>query len=73
MNEYEILLLLDVDLEDDRQGEIVTRVRELIEKGGGAWDLHDVWGRRKLAFEIRKQKRATFVLSHFEMEPQEVV
>jgi ribosomal protein S6 len=46
VNEYEILLLLDVDLDDERQAEIVTRVRELVEKGGGSWDLHDVWGRR---------------------------
>ena len=65
MNEYEILLLLDVDLEDDRQGEIVTRVRELVEKGGGAWDLHDVWGRRKLAFEIDHKGEGTYHLLQF--------
>ena len=52
MNEYEILLLLDPDLEEDRQNEVVTRTRELVERSGGSWDLHDVWGRRKLAYEI---------------------
>ena len=30
----------------------VRSARELVEKGGGTWDLHDVWGRRKLAYEI---------------------
>jgi hypothetical protein len=30
VNEYEILLLLDPDLDDDRQGEVVTRARELV-------------------------------------------
>ena len=65
VTEYEILLLLDVDLEDDRQGEIVTRVRELVEKGGGAWDLHDVWGRRKLAFEIDHKGEGTYHLLQF--------
>ena len=65
MNEYEILLLLDVDLEDDRQGEIVTRVRELVEAGGGAWDVHDVWGRRKLAFEIDHKGEGTYHLLQF--------
>ena len=65
MNEYEILLLLDPDLEDDRQGEIVARVRELVERGGGTWDLQDSWGRRKLAYEIRHKGEGTYHLLHF--------
>ena len=52
MTEYEILLLLDPDLTEDRQNEIVSRIRENVERGGGSWDGHDVWGRRKLAYEI---------------------
>ena len=51
MTEYEILLLLDPDLSEERQTEIVTRIRETVERDG-TWDRHDVWGRRKLAYEI---------------------
>ncbi len=51
MTEYEILLLLDPDLSEERQTEIVTRIRETVERDG-SWDRHDVWGRRKLAYEI---------------------
>jgi small subunit ribosomal protein S6 len=65
VNEYEILLLLDVELEDDRQAEVVTRVRELVEKGGGSWDLHDVWGRRKLAYEIGHKGEGSYHLLQF--------
>ena len=65
MNEYEILLLLDPDLDDDRQAEIVARARELVESGGGTWDLHDVWGRRKLAYEIGHKTDGTYHLLHF--------
>jgi small subunit ribosomal protein S6 len=65
VNEYEILLLLDPDLEDDRQSEIVGRTRELVERGGGTWDLHDVWGRRKLAYEIGHKGEGTYHLLHF--------
>jgi small subunit ribosomal protein S6 len=50
--DYEILLMLDPELPDERQTEIVTRVRENIDRSGGTWGGHDVWGRRKLAFEI---------------------
>ena len=69
MNEYEILLLLDAELEDGRQSEVVTRVRELVEKGGGTWDLHDVWGRRKLAYEIGHKGEGTYHLVLFTAAP----
>jgi small subunit ribosomal protein S6 len=52
VTEYEILLLLDPDVSEDRQNEIVSRIRETVERSGGTWDRHDVWGRRKLAYEI---------------------
>ena len=47
---YEILLMLDPELPEDRQEEIVARVRESIEGSGGSWGAHDVWGRRRLAY-----------------------
>ena len=65
MNEYEILLLLDPDLDDEGQAEITARVRELVEGGGGSWDLHDVWGRRKLAYEIRHKGEGSYHLLQF--------
>lgn len=65
MTEYEILLLLDPDLDDDRQGEVIARARELVESGGGTWDLHDAWGRRKLAYEIDHKGEGSYHLLHF--------
>ena len=70
VNEYEILLLLDPDLDDDRQAEIVARTREQVEAGGGTWDLHDVWGRRKLAYEIGHKGEGSYHLLHFTCEPE---
>lgn len=65
MNEYEILLLLDPELEDERQAEVVSRMRELVESGGGTWDLHDAWGKRKLAYEIDHKGDGSYHLLHF--------
>ncbi len=65
MNEYEILLLLDPDLDEARQDEVIARTRELVEKSGGSWDLHDVWGRRKLAYEIAHKGDGVYHLLHF--------
>jgi small subunit ribosomal protein S6 len=69
VTKYEILLLLDPDLDDGRQGEIVARAREQVEKGGGSWDLHDVWGRRRLAYEIGHKTDGIYHLLHFTCEP----
>jgi small subunit ribosomal protein S6 len=70
VNEYEILLLLDPELDEGRQSEIVDRTRELVERAGGSWDLHDVWGRRKLAYEINHKGDGSYHLLHFTCEPE---
>jgi len=65
MNEYEIMLLLDPELPQERQEEIVARAREFIEKAGGTWDGHDVWGRRRLAYEIDHKEEANYHVLFF--------
>ncbi len=65
MTEYEILLLLDADLDETRQEEILGRTRELVEKSGGSWDLQDAWGRRKLAYEIGHKGEGSYHLLQF--------
>ena len=69
MTEYEILLLLDPDLPEERQSEVVARIRELVEKGGGDFERHDEWGRRKLAYEIDKKGEGTYHLLHVSCAP----
>jgi small subunit ribosomal protein S6 len=70
VTEYEILLLLDPDLDEGRQNEIVMRTRELVERAGGSWDLHDTWGRRKLAYEIDHKGEGSYHLLQFTCEPE---
>jgi small subunit ribosomal protein S6 len=62
VTEYEILLLLDPDLADEKQAEVVDRLRTVIEKGGGTLDRHDAWGRRKLAYPIEKKEEGVYHL-----------
>jgi small subunit ribosomal protein S6 len=63
--DYEILLLLDPELAEERQAEVIARVRDLIEKGGGTFERHDVWGRRKLAYEIDHKSEGSYHLLSF--------
>jgi small subunit ribosomal protein S6 len=63
------MLMLDPELADERQTEIVTRVREVVERSGGAWLRHEPWGRRKLAYEIDKKHDAHYHLLQFDCDP----
>ena len=65
VTEYEILLLLDPELSDEKQTEIVGRVRTLVEQGGGTFERHDPWGRRKLAYPIDKKDDGVYHLISF--------
>ena len=70
MNDYEILLMFDPELPEERQGEILTRAQELVGKQGGAWESHDAWGRRRLAYEIDHKSEGTYHLLTFSSTPE---
>jgi small subunit ribosomal protein S6 len=70
VNEYEILLLLDPELPEDRANEIIARVRERVEADGGTWDGHEPWGRRKLAYEIGHRSEGVYHLLLFTAAPE---
>jgi small subunit ribosomal protein S6 len=69
VTDYEILLMLDPEVPEERQSEIVTRIRESIEKDGGRWDNEDAWGRRRLAYEIDHKPEGVYHLLTFAAEP----
>ena len=70
MTEYESLLLLDPELADDKQADLVGRLQTLIEQGGGTFERHDVWGRRKLAYPIDKKEEGVYHLLSFTSSPE---
>ncbi len=66
---YEILLLLDPELADERQEEILVRLRELVERQGARWVGHEPWGRRRLAYEIDHKHEGVYHLVNLDAEP----
>ena len=70
MIDYEILLLFDAELPEERQNEIITRTRELVEGGGGTFESHDVWGRRRLAYEIAHKGEGSYHLLNFDADAE---
>jgi len=69
VNDYEILLMLDSELPEERQNEIVSRVRQAVERDG-RWDGHEPWGRRRLSYEIDHKGEGVYHLLTFATQPE---
>jgi small subunit ribosomal protein S6 len=56
------MLILNAQAEAERQEEIVNRVRQLIEAGGGEVSHVDDWGARRNAYAIQKQSEGRYIV-----------
>jgi small subunit ribosomal protein S6 len=65
---YEILLMLDPEGAEAHQDDLIKRVRDLVEGAGGTWRSHDAWGRRRLAYPIRKKNEGVYHLVVFDTD-----
>lgn len=64
MKNYEVLFILDPFMDDSEKNAMIERVKEIINDGGEAGEV-DVWGNRRLAYEINKKKDGFYVLIQF--------
>jgi small subunit ribosomal protein S6 len=70
MREYELVMVVHPDLDDSAFNELVDRVKGWITDGGGQVSKVDQWGKRKLAYPIRKQNEGHYVLMKTHMSPE---
>lgn len=68
MNYYETLYIVHPSLEAGRLKDIIMGVEESLKKMGGSPLAMELWGKRKLAYFIDKQKYGTYVLLHYNGE-----
>ncbi len=71
MNQYEIAVLFDPGLEIDLE-KATSKVEKIITAGGGEITNTDNWGKRKLAYPIRKQDFAIYVFYTAELPGESV-
>jgi small subunit ribosomal protein S6 len=72
LRDYEVLYIVRADLDDEKVQDAVKRVNTLIERSGGAVERTNLWGKRKLAYEVKHQKEGSYVLQDFQFEPSRV-
>ena len=66
INPYEIMLLIEPDVPEERHREVIERVQQIVEKGKGSWGGVEPWGRRKLAYEIKHMGEAWYYVLTFD-------
>lgn len=66
MQGYESIFILDPDVTDEQQTALIDKFKGLIDANGGKVVHHAVWGRRKLAYEVRKRDYGIYHLFYLD-------
>ena len=66
MNKYEVTVVLSAKLEDDERAAAIEKIKGYIGRYNGAVEAVDEWGKRALAYEIKREREAYYYLISFE-------
>ncbi|MGI8888561.1 MAG: 30S ribosomal protein S6 [Nocardioidaceae bacterium] len=72
MRNYELMVILDPDLEERTVAPSLDQYLNLVRQDGGSVESVDVWGRRRLAYEIDKKTEGIYALVNLSAEPATV-
>ena len=72
MRHYEMMIILDPELEERTVQPSLTQFLTVIETSGGAVDKIDIWGRRRLAYAIDKKPDGIYAVVDITSEPDAV-
>ena len=72
MRRYEMMIILDPALEEQTVHPSLEQFMSVVTTGGGAVDKIDVWGRRRLAYEIDKKTDGIYAVVDLIAEPDTV-
>ncbi|HWQ84271.1 MAG TPA: 30S ribosomal protein S6 [Anaerolineales bacterium] len=73
MRAYELVVIVHPDLDETALGEVVERIKGWVTVDGGSIDKVDMWGRRRLAYPIRKQLEGQYVFFQTSMLEKNLV
>ena len=68
MNKYELVVVVNANIEDEERNAVVDKCKALIERFGGQITNVDDWGKKRLAYEIQKQTEAFYYFIQFDAE-----
>jgi len=69
---YEVMVILDPDLEERTVAPSLDTYLNVVRKDGGTVEKVDVWGRRRLAYEVAKKSEGIYAVIELQAEPATV-
>ena len=69
MRKYELVCIVHPDLDEAAFNGIVEKVKGWVVETSGSVDKVEVWGRKRLAYTIKKQREGQYVLFNLSLEP----
>ena len=72
MRHYELMVILDPDVEERTVAPALDQFLTVVKNDGGTVDKVDIWGRRRLSFEIAKKSEGIYVVVDLQAEPATV-
>jgi small subunit ribosomal protein S6 len=69
MRTYEIILIFQPDLDEGVVNETLEKVNGWIDATGGTVEKTDMWGKKRMAYEIKKQREGNYVMITSKMPP----
>jgi len=72
MRKYEVLVIMDPDTDERTIQPTLEQFLTVITKGGGTVDSLDIWGRRRLAYEIQKKPEGIYAVINLTANPTDV-
>ncbi|HMV28049.1 MAG TPA: 30S ribosomal protein S6 [Anaerolineales bacterium] len=69
MRNYELMCIIQPDLDETAMNGVLDKVKGWITEAGGSIDKAEVWGRRRMAYSINKHREGQYVLLNVSMSP----
>ena len=69
MRNYEVVIFVQPDLDETALTGVVDKVKGWITESGGTVAKVDMWGKRRMAYSIRKQREGQYVFVQAQMAP----
>jgi len=69
MNKYESVVIVNPNLEEESIKALINKFSDLINTDGKVVSVDEKMGKRKLAYEIKKQKEGFYIVFKFEANP----
>lgn len=72
MTSYELVYILSPSVNEEELSSVISRVSDMVQRIGGSVTEVIQWGRKKMAYPIKKHSEGNYVLAKIELQPSSI-